>query len=886
MQRVVFSLRYAVLLLLLSAIPAQAAKAAAEPAKPIVYTLPNGLTVILKEDHTAPVAAFQMWVKVGGADEPAELAGIAHVFEHMLFKGTQKRAVGQIGREVSAAGGDINAYTANDQTVYHLVLASRYFDTGLDILADATQNSSFDPVELKKELEVVVEEIRRGEDNADRALGEAIDAAAYKVHPYGRPVIGTVASVRSITRPAVLDFFHKWYVPNNMTLVVVGDFKPAEAKAKIAKEFKAFKARPIKHGRPVEPPQTAMRVTQETAPFQQEKLGLAFHIPSVREDDAYAMDVLSDILGGGSNGLLINTLANKLNIATQVYAFSYTPLDPGTFMAGATIDPKNREEVVRQTARIVFEAAHGEIPAERLRLAKTKIAADFIYQLETVQGLAGQLGYFSVIVGDLNFQKRYLDYVNALTVEKVAEVARKYLRPENLTLGAVIPVGQPQLDEARLRKIIAEEWAAAERRPRPLKVEKRQVIDGTTIVDFDNGTRLFVTPDSALPIVSVAGGFKAGLRYEPAAQSGLASFTAAMFNRGTESYTREQLADELDAIAGGFGMSPTSDLMTWSFRYLNDERGKAKGLDLMAEILLRPTFPADEVESLRKQILPSFAEREDNLFQVGLLQFLPKMFGQNGYGRMALGEKSVIEKVTSADVRGYYERFLRADQLVVTVVGDVNPDDFVADYARLFATHRATGKPEAAPIDLPPIKGVEKIEIPKGKAQSHIFVGWRGVGLESPDRYELEILNAIMAGMGGRLFLELRDHQSLAYSVTSILPMRQVAGAYIVYMASAPDKLDQAVKGIHEQIALVREKGVLPKEVEEAKRFLIGNMAVDLQTRYQRAASQLSGEMNGLGFEFDTKVYPEKIQAVTVEDVNRIAKKYLEPNNYVFVVVK
>lgn len=888
MQRVVFSFRYALLLLLFVAVPAQAAKAKPAPAaaKPVVYKLPNGMTVILKEDHTSPVAAFQMWVKVGGADEPAEYAGIAHVFEHMLFKGTKKREVGQIGREVSAAGGDINAYTSNDQTVYHLVLASRHFDTGLDILADATQNSTFDPAELAKELEVVVEEIRRGEDNADRALGEAIDAAAYTVHPYKRPVIGSVATVRAITRQAVLDFFAKWYVPNNMTLVIVGDFKTAQAKAKIAKAFQNFKSRPLSHARPAEPPQTGMRVTQETKPFQQEKLGLAFHIPSVREDDAYALDVLADILSGGTNGLLINTLQNKLNIATQVYAYSYTPLDPGMFMAGATLDPKNRDEVVRQTARIVFAAVHGDIPAERLRLAKTKIASDFIYRLETVQGMAGQLGYFSVIVGDMNFQQRYLDYINGLTVEKIAAVARKYLRPENLTLGAVTPTGKPGFDEAAMRRIIAEEWAAAERRPRPLKVERRRVIEGTTIVDFDNGTRLFVTPDRALPIVSIVGGYKAGLRYEPAAQSGIGNFTASMFLRGTQAYTREQLADELAAIAANFGASVSPDFMSWSFQYLSDERGKARALDLLAEVLLRPTFPADEVESLRKQFLPAFAEREDNLFQVGLLQFLPKMFGANGYGRMALGEKSVIEKVQSADVRGFYETHLRPDQLVVTVVGDVDAGPFIEDYARLFAGHRATGSAATPPIDLPPIAGPVKVEIPKGKAQSHIFVGWRGVGLQDPDRYALEVLNAIMAGMGGRLFLELRDRQSLAYSVTSILPMRQEAGSFLVYMASAPDKLDQGVKGIEQQIALVREQGVLAKEVEEAKRFLIGNLAVDRQTRYQRAASQLSGEMHGLGFEFDTKIYPEKLQAVTVDDVNRIAKKYLDPEKYVFVVVK
>ena len=183
---------------------------AAELPKPEVYKLPNGLTVILQEDHSSPAVAFQMWVHVGGSDEPASEEGIAHLFEHMLFKGTKKRAVGQIGREISAAGGEINAYTANDQTVFHLVLDSKNFDTGLDVLADATQHSSFDPKELKKEKEVVIEEIRRDSDDPDRALWDNLESTAYRVHPYHRPVIGTIATVRAIERPQMLAFFHEW----------------------------------------------------------------------------------------------------------------------------------------------------------------------------------------------------------------------------------------------------------------------------------------------------------------------------------------------------------------------------------------------------------------------------------------------------------------------------------------------------------------------------------------------------------------------------------------------------------------------------------------------------------------------------------------------------
>src|SRR6476661_7256721 len=190
---------------------------------PLRYQLPNGLTVVLQQNHASKVVAFQAWVGVGSADEPPELAGIAHVFEHMLFKGTARRRVGQIAHEVEAAGGEINAWTSFDQTVYHLVLASRFFDTGLDILADALQNSSFDPVELERELKVVLEEVKQGEDNPARVATQALFSTAYARHPYRRPVIGYEKTVAQVTRKRLLDFFQRWYLPNNMTLVVVGD---------------------------------------------------------------------------------------------------------------------------------------------------------------------------------------------------------------------------------------------------------------------------------------------------------------------------------------------------------------------------------------------------------------------------------------------------------------------------------------------------------------------------------------------------------------------------------------------------------------------------------------------------------------------------------------
>src|SRR5687768_1312677 len=209
--------------------------------KPWRVVLDNGLTVLLQENHSVPVVALNMWVKVGSIYEEDAEAGISHVYEHMLFKGTRSRGVGEIAQEIEGSGGDINAYTSFDHTVYHITLASRFLDTGLAVMADAIQHSSFDPDELRKEQEVVLEEIKRGEDIPSRKLTEALFATSYQRHPYRRSVIGSEQTVKSLSREQILSFFHTWYVPNNMTLVVAGDFDPITVLPRIQAAFQHFR---------------------------------------------------------------------------------------------------------------------------------------------------------------------------------------------------------------------------------------------------------------------------------------------------------------------------------------------------------------------------------------------------------------------------------------------------------------------------------------------------------------------------------------------------------------------------------------------------------------------------------------------------------------------
>ena len=300
-----------------------------------VHTLSNGLQVVLLEDHSAPVVALQTWVRYGSADEDLDVAGIAHVFEHMLFKGTTRFPHGEIAALIEGAGGTVNAWTSYDETVYHVTMASRFWETGFDVLSDAILHSLFTPTDLDHEKEVVYEEFRRGKDNPDREIGERLFALTFTTHPYRRPVIGFEETFTRITAEDMRRVFHTWYVPNNMVVVAVGDFDTDVLWRAVEKRFGAIETRPLPpRPRPDEPSQAAPRVV--VVPFQAELARIEIGLPSVEATDPRvpALDLLSDLLGSGYNSALYTALKRRRDLAHDVYAFNYTPRDKGVFLLG------------------------------------------------------------------------------------------------------------------------------------------------------------------------------------------------------------------------------------------------------------------------------------------------------------------------------------------------------------------------------------------------------------------------------------------------------------------------------------------------------------------------------------------------------------------------
>jgi zinc protease len=851
-----------------------------EKEKLVRTTLDNGLKVVLLEDHSAPVVALNIWVRVGSADELEDEAGMAHVFEHMLFKGTERREVGEIARTVEAAGGHINAFTSFDMTVYHITMASRDATVGIDVLADAVLHSTFDETEIGKEQQVVLEEIRRGEDSPGRVLSQAIFKTSYQTHPYRLPVIGTPESVTSFTREQILDFHRRWYVPNNMTYVVVGDIDPDAVLTQIEKAFADVPARrDLAHSRSPEPPQAESRGGVVRRDFEQTQVGVAFPITSFSDPDSAYLDLLAAILGGGESSRLYRNVKDRRRLVHTIGAGAYTPADPGLFFIDAALEPDQLEAALGAIAEEIHRLqilGPSEVELDR---ARTNLLSREVREKETMQGQARKLGFWETLAGGLEQEEAYLERVRRATTEDVRRVADQYLVADRATM--MVLLSDERRPEVEGDALVAA-YRAGERAAGAFQAEKLGA--GILRYTLSNGLRVIVKPNPSVPLVSMRLSFLGGLLVEQEETQGISTFLAAMLDRGTEHRSASQIAAEVENIAGGLDGFSGRNSFGIIAEFLKDSLDT--GLELFADVLLYATFPTEEIEKLRREQLAAIQRREDNLAAKAFDLFADGLYEGHPYRFPSLGIEESVKRFDQDGLQRYWETWAVPSNGVLAIVGDVDPDEIVEAVSVYLGDWGGPAQVELPSRLLPSAPTTpRKLAIEKRKQQVHIVVGFPGISVADPDGAALDVLSQVLSGQGGRLFIELRDQRSLAYSVTAFTVEGVDPGAFAVYIASAPEKRDEAFDGLRRELQRMVDEPVSPDEIERAKGFLIGSQAVSLQ-RFGTQASLLSlDELYGLGAPHHLD-YRERIEAVSAEDVQRVARRLIHLDAPVIAIVE
>ncbi|MEW6428639.1 MAG: pitrilysin family protein [Thermodesulfobacteriota bacterium] len=882
MQRLLLALLFVPLLSLM----VDMKTATAENLAPHLHklALANGMHLIVKEMPGAKAATVQIWVKAGSVYEAENEAGITHFIEHMIFKGTPTRGAGEIAGAIEAVGGRVNAYTSYDYTVYHATLASRHWQLAMDVLADAVLHSTFDPAELEREKKVVLEEIGMRNDRPNVKLFERLMATAYTVHPYRLPVIGTAASVSSFSRDDILRYIERHYRPENLTAVVVGDVLAEEVMAETERLFGGLAAKPAEErALPREPEQNGPRFFRIEDDMNQYQLAIAMPVSSFDNPDAPVLDVIAGILGGGESARLYHQLRDKKGLVYRIDASSFTPKDPGLMEVLASVDGRTWKQAAEAVLEEFFKLKYLPVEEEELTRVKRNVESDFIFNLERVEGQARVLGSFFFLTGDPR-ETAYLDRIRAVTREDVLRVAARYFAPDRISAGILVPAGsgETMTGEEFAAAIARADQAAQNAAPASLVAES--YLPDVHRFTLANGMTLLVREDHTVPTVAVRAVFPGGLRGETLATNGAFAFISELLPKGTARLSAREMAlkvADMAADISGFNGKNTFGLKAdFLARFFDD------GMALVRDVLRQPAFDKEEMEKIRPELLDQLNQQEDSLPAVAFRECNRLLFGGHPYGLNSVGSAEAIRAFTVADLKSLYEEHARPDRLVLAVAGDVKAGAVRDLVEKLFADWQVPRKEESAIATqelVPPVPDAPRSKnLVREKEQVHIIIAFLGTTLQSGDRYAMEVMDTILSGQSGRLFTELRDRQSLAYSLSSFSMLGLDTGSFGVYIGTSPDKKDAAIRALWAQLARMRNEPVAAAELTRAKNMLIGNYEMGLQTHSAQALEMALNETYGLGQNFGTS-YIDRINGVTADEVMRAAERYLLLDHYVMV---
>ena len=831
-----------------------------------ITTLENGLVIIVREDHSAPVVSAQAWCMAGSIHEGKWLgAGMSHVLEHMLFKGTTTRPGTRIDQEVQEAGGYMNAYTSFDRTVYHIDVPNTGAKVAIDILCDIMQHATLPADEMAKEKEVIVREMDMNIDDPGRRSSRRLFETAYTRSPYRYTVIGYPDIFHALEPQDIHAYYQEKYAPNNVFYVVAGDVQTEDVVAQIREAYAKARARAMPPVvLPEEPRQTAPREVIEEAPIELGYFHYCWHIPELRHPDVPILDVLAVVLGSGRSSRLYQEIRDKKGLAHSADAWTYSPGNPGLFGISGTVDGDKflpaRDAILEEVEKLK------QTPplATEVSKAVKQFISGTLSARKTMQGQAQDLGGSWLSASDLNFSERYLAAVKRVTPADLQRVAQQYLRAERRTLYALLPAGFCPHTESKA------------------EVSKDNAIQKFVL---PNGLRLLLKEDHRLPFVEFRMVFKGGVLAENKDNSGLTQLTAKMLLKGTSSRSAEQIAREIESVGGSIDSYGGNNSFGINAEVLSSDF--SVGLNLLTDALLNPSFPEAALEREREIQLAGIRAQKDHLLQSAARAMRQVLFGDRGYGLDSSGSEESVTALTRANLRDFHRGYAVPDNCVLAIYGDIHIEKTRAAVEAALADWKPSQSAAAinARPETPALSGIQHITEPRDKKQAVMVVGFLGTTLHDPDRYALELLQEACSDLGSRLFLQIREKMGLAYFVGAQNFVGLAPGYFAFYVGTMPEKADVVESELLNEAALLREGGLTEEELKRAKAKVIGQKKISRQDLGALAMTTALDELFGLGYShIDSE--DAAFEAVSLDQVKAMAKKYLKADAVVVAVVK
>ena len=829
-------------------------------------TLSNGLTVIVQENHVAPVATVRCYVKnTGGAFEGRWLgAGLSHVLEHVVSGGTTtRRSEKEIEKIIDTFGGATNAYTSSHLTAYFIDCPARNALGAVELVADSVERCAFEPSEFERELKVVRRELADGEVDRHRVQWKLLNQTIYTEHPVRHPTIGYLDVLNGTSNETIIDFYRERYVPNNQVFVVVGDVSAQAVLDEAARRWAGTpRARETYVPLPDEPEQLAPREAVREMDGKTYDLVLAWPTVKLSHPDLFALDVASYILSEGDSSRLVRRLKYDRQLVLSVSSASNTPsFVNGWYGVFASATPEHWQEACDEILREVDRLQGELVSPTELAKAKKQKAAELVFGQQTVQNAAESLGRGFLSTGDPLFDKTYVEGIQKVTAEEVRDVARRYFVAERLNRVIIAPPGGAPKADRR-------EAAGGEGEIRAMRLE--------------NGLRVLVKRHSHLPLVSIQAYVLGASLVDTAETAGRSALVGAMLDKGTAQHSAQQIAEYFDSIGGRFSMSAGRNTIYGSAAVLEADFPEAAAL--FAECFTRPTFPDDEFEKVKTLALGAIARRADSPQQETFELFYDNLPKGSPYHLIQGGKVETIRPLSAEDLRAYHAEYFVPSNMLVTVFGDVQPDDAIELVKRHF------GKLKPAP-DFPPIRFDRPNAIPESivrhkqtcKPTGMVLLGYHGASLLDKEDYAaMVLLDAITSGYsypGGWLHNELRG-EGLVYFVHAFQMTGPAPGYFAILAQTDPEKIDEVVGRFEQNVARAKAGEIPEDEFRTAQEMVIALHAQENTTIGEQAQQAALDELYGLGYDYD-RTFDARIGAVTLDDVVRVARKYL--NHHVLV---
>jgi len=862
-----------------------------DPASVRREVLPNGLTVLLRRDTSAPVVAIVTHVKAGYFDETDDVSGIAHVLEHMFFKGTQRRGVGDISKETKGSGGYLNAHTIYDQTVYFTVLPSSGFASGLDIQSDAYANSAIEGDELRKELEVIIQEAKRKTDNPSALATETLYEILHDKHRMRRWRIGHEEGLRALDRDAMMKFYRNFYQPSNTILSIVGDIDVDDALTRINTHYGSLTdSAPVREPGPDEPHHANLRYRELSGDITQSQLVIGWRTPNTMHEDTPVLDFAAHILAAGRASRLYRALRER-KLVSSISAYNYSPTELGVFVVHAETPP----EKIVDAARATWDQMRAlrEEPIEPLEMERVRRIFDarWVRRFESMEGQATYLAEWEAL-GDWKLGDDYYSRFMSVTADEIHDAVRRYLDPSSAGIVIYRPANMPSVAGSGEELISFLESRPVEPIEPLLKRDPVEVNESGSpprLESVESGVHVFRTA-AGVPILvrqkpgaiaNIAVHAFGGVRDESPETAGHTTLAMRSTIKGTSSRTAAEIAEDSEMLGGSIGTSIGSEGFGWSMSVPVQHLDAA--VALLADVIYEAVIPEESFETERALALADIASLRDDMFRYPMRLVMSGAYGDHPYARSPLGTEESLRSATVEDVRQWYRGKLLASELVIGIVGDVVPEEVATIAARaLSGTHGSTSDSIATPSW--PEHEVIRVES-REKAQSALALAFQGPSRRDPRRFAAQLIATIASGLGGRFFDELRDRQSLAYTVHAYTSEHQVAGMFLSYIATSPEKEEIARQGLLGEFDRLRESPVTEEELARAKRYAIGSHAIRRESGAAILGEMLDAWMNGNGLK-ELDEFESHVEAVTADDILALAREYFLPDRRVEGVVR